>query len=194
MYVIYKILFIFFREINDFQYLLIGSYQNKREVKVPTIYFAQCVLLLLSIYCYWLIPNLVWLFLDINYKLIFFLIFVFPFQTICLFFGFCQVGRPRKSSSGIPRSRGSSRDASPSSRYGGRYAHATSHGGQQQAGQLRASAERTLPKRPLLTENILKQSREAESALADALVSFYLLYCTFGTVEYGALLPCENIK
>ena len=104
------------------------------------------------------------------------------------------MGRPRKSSSGIPRSRGSSRDASPSSRYGGRYAHATSHGGQQQAGQLRASAERTLPKRPLLTENILKQSREAESALADALVSFYLLYCTFGTVEYGALLPCENIN
>ena len=91
---------------------------------------------------------------------------------IFLFFGFCQVGRPRKGSSGIPRSRGSSREASPSSRYGGRYAHATSHGGQQQAGQLRASAERTLPKRPLLTENILKQSREAESALADALVSY----------------------
>ena len=85
------------------------------------------------------------------------------------------MGRPRKSSSGIPRSRGSSREASPSSRYGGRYAqsHATSHGGQQQqAGQLRASAERTLPKRPLLTESVLKQSREAESALADALVSF----------------------
>ena len=108
------------------------------------------------------------------------------------------MGRPRKSSSGIPRSRGSSREASPSSRYGGRYAHVTSHGGQQQAGQLRASAERTLPKRPLLTESVLKQSREAESALADALVSFYLLFCTHlrHTVEYGALhilTPCENI-
>ena len=81
------------------------------------------------------------------------------------------MGRPRKGSSGIPRSRGSSRDASPSSRYG-------SGGGGRYAGQLRASAERTLPKRPLLTESVLKQSREAESALADALVSFYLLFCT----------------
>ena len=95
------------------------------------------------------------------------------------------MGRPRKGSSGIPRSRGSSRDASPSSRYGsgGRYAG-------QHAGQLRASAERTLPKRPLLTESVLKQSREAESALADALVSFYLLFCT--PVEYyGTLYHVE---
>ena len=80
----------------------------------------------------------------------------------------CQVGRPRRSS-GIPRSRGSSREASPSShRYGTSSRYAQS--------QLRASAERTLPKRPLLTENILKQSREAESALADALVSYNIYY------------------
>ena len=103
------------------------------------------------------------------------------------------MGRPRKGSSGIPRSRGSSRDASPSSRYGsgggGRYAG-------QHAGQLRASAERTLPKRPLLTESVLKQSREAESALADALVSFYLLFCTpFGTYSriLWHIIPCGNV-
>ena len=92
----------------------------------------------------------------------------FTSYLITKFLLVCQVGRPRRSS-GIPRSRGSSREASPSShhRYGGRI-----------QSQLRASAERTLPKRPLLTENILKQSREAESALADALVSLYLLYCT----------------
>ena len=102
------------------------------------------------------------------------------------------MGRPRKGSSGIPRSRGSSRDASPSSRYGsgggGRYAG-------QHAGQLRASAERTLPKRPLLTESVLKQSREAESALADALVSFYLLFCTpIGThSRIWHIIPCGNV-
>ena len=75
-----------------------------------------------------------------------------------------QVSGGRRRSSGIPRSRGSSREASPN-RYGMR------------SYNLRASAERTIPKpppasRPHLTENILKQSREAENALADALVSF----------------------
>ena len=74
-----------------------------------------------------------------------------------------QVSGGRRRSSGIPRSRGSSREASPN-RYGMR------------SYNLRASAERTIPKpppasRPHLTENILKQSREAENALADALVS-----------------------
>ena len=82
------------------------------------------------------------------------------------------MGVGRRRSSGIPRSRGSSRETSPSRVYGLRYNLSA-----------RASAERQIPTsttpkqslttlRPHMTENILKQSREAESALADALVSF----------------------
>jgi CLIP-associating protein 1/2 len=75
-----------------------------------------------------------------------------------------QVGAPRiRRTSGIPRSRGSSRETSPCRPFGMRL------------NVSRASAERMLPKqpsvRPHITEHILKQSREAESALADALVS-----------------------
>ena len=39
------------------------------------------------------------------------------------------------------------------------------------------SADRPGPKRPLMTESILRQSREAESALADALVSLLKQIC-----------------
>ena len=68
---------------------------------------------------------------------------------------------PRRRPSGIPRSRGSSREPSPSRSYGLRY-------------NLRTTPP-VAPSsvRPHLTENILKQSREAESALADALVSLF---------------------
>ena len=67
---------------------------------------------------------------------------------------------PRRRPTGIPRSRGSSREPSPSRSYGLRY-------------NLRTPpAAPTV--RPHLTENILKQSREAESALADALVSLFV--------------------
>lgn len=69
-------------------------------------------------------------------------------------------GAGRYRPSGIPRSRGSSREASPSRAYGLRY-------------NLRASVER--PKAQL-TEKILRQSREAENALADALVSFAFVH------------------
>ena len=68
-----------------------------------------------------------------------------------------------RRTSGIPRSRGSSREGSPS-----RLSNPLRY--------YRSSAERTLPKKPTtphLTENILKQSREAENALADALVSYF---------------------
>ena len=68
---------------------------------------------------------------------------------------------PRRRPSGIPRSRGSSREPSPSRSYGLRY-------------NLRTTPPVAPPSvRPHLTENILKQSREAESALADALVSLF---------------------
>ena len=70
---------------------------------------------------------------------------------------------PRRRPSGIPRSRGSSREPSPSRSYGLRY-------------NLRTTPPVAPPSvRPHLTENILKQSREAESALADALVSLFFL-------------------
>ena len=76
---------------------------------------------------------------------------------------------PRRRPSGIPRSRGSSREPSPSRSYGLRYNLRTTPPVAPSSGV-----------RPHLTENILKQSREAESALADALVSFYF----FGSKEY----------
>ena len=70
-----------------------------------------------------------------------------------------QVGRVNtRRKSGIPRSTGTSREASPS-RYGAARGVRAAHG--------RPGA------RPLLTEQILRQSQEAESALADALVSLY---------------------
>ena len=70
-----------------------------------------------------------------------------------------QVGRVNtRRKSGIPRSTGTSREASPS-RYGAARGVRAAHG--------RPGA------RPLLTEQILRQSQEAESALADALVSPY---------------------
>ena len=74
-----------------------------------------------------------------------------------------QVGRVNtRRKSGIPRSTGTSREASPS-RYGAARGVRTAHG--------RPGA------RPLLTEQILRQSQEAESALADALVSLYDSSC-----------------
>ena len=81
---------------------------------------------------------------------------------------------PRRRPSGIPRSRGSSREPSPSRSYGLRY-------------NLRTTPP-VAPSsvRPHLTENILKQSREAESALADALVSLF-----FWSKEIG-LFPSKK--
>ena len=74
-----------------------------------------------------------------------------------------QVGRVNtRRKSGIPRSTGTSREASPS-RYGAARGVRAAHG--------RPGA------RPLLTEQILRQSQEAESALADALVSLYDSSC-----------------
>jgi len=79
------------------------------------------------------------------------------------------VGRASaRKRSGIPRSTGTSREASPS-RYGltpGRGARGVG------VGSARP------PIKPLMTEKILRQSREAESALADALVSLNTLNTT----------------
>ena len=72
-----------------------------------------------------------------------------------------KVGRRR---SGIPRSTTSSREPSPH-RFGG--------GAQTPTMNARGGVDRrgSTPKRPLMTEHILRQSREAETALEDALVS-----------------------
>ena len=77
-----------------------------------------------------------------------------------------KVGRvgPRKRS-GIPRSTGTSREPSPS-----RYGVTPPSRGLVSRGVSRGNA------RPLMTEQILRQSREAESALADALVSVLLTF------------------
>ena len=73
--------------------------------------------------------------------------------------------RTRRTSSGIPRSTGPSRETSPN-RYSGGY-------GQRRmgAGTRSGITPDRPPKRPQITERILKQSQEAETALADALVS-----------------------
>ena len=78
-----------------------------------------------------------------------------------------KVGRvgPRKRS-GIPRSTGTSREPSPS-----RYGVTPPSRGLVSRGVSRGNV------RPLMTEQILRQSREAESALADALVSDPLDFC-----------------
>ena len=76
--------------------------------------------------------------------------------------------RSRRTSSGIPKSTGPSRETSPN-RYGGGY-------GQRRIGASRSGVTPDRPpKRPQITEKILKQSIEAETALAEALVSFLLL-------------------
>ena len=78
-----------------------------------------------------------------------------------------KVGRvgPRKRS-GIPRSTGTSREPSPS-RYGVT---------PPSRGLVSRGVSRSGNARPLMTEQILRQSREAESALADALVSVLLTF------------------
>lgn len=64
--------------------------------------------------------------------------------------------RPRRGSSGIPRSTDTSRESSPS-----RYRHYRSGG--------RPPIQPSLSRPPVMAQKILQQSREAESALADAL-------------------------
>ena len=78
----------------------------------------------------------------------------------------------RRRSSGIPRSTQSSRDSSPSR--GGyvpppKYNRYVGRGGS--VDRPVGAAHHRPPVQPLETERMLRQSREAESALADALVS-----------------------
>ncbi|XP_071744942.1 CLIP-associating protein 1-B isoform X12 [Lepeophtheirus salmonis] len=76
---------------------------------------------------------------------------------------------PIRRRSGIPRSTGPSREASPN-RFGSSPSPAKFRSGKA-AISLAASVERP-PKRPLMTEKILRQSRDAESALANALKNY----------------------
>ena len=94
----------------------------------------------------------------------------------------------RRRSSGIPRSTNSSRDASPSrvkSNYGPSYYNRRPSGG----GVAPGSGGKP-PKRPVMTESILRQSREAESALADALVSskFCLAWHSNQNLEFSIII------
>ena len=84
-----------------------------------------------------------------------------------------QVGRvgPRKRS-GIPRSTGTSREPSPS-RYSVTGATPPTRGLATRGATAPGARSHV---RPTMTEQILRQSREAESALADALVSHVLLF------------------
>eukprot|EP00096_Caligus_rogercresseyi_P004598 TRINITY_DN1894_c0_g1_i8.p1 TRINITY_DN1894_c0_g1~~TRINITY_DN1894_c0_g1_i8.p1 ORF type:complete len:1296 (-),score=334.58 TRINITY_DN1894_c0_g1_i8:1093-4980(-) len=75
---------------------------------------------------------------------------------------------PIRRRSGIPRSTGPSREASPN-RFGSPSPAKFRSG--KAAISLAASVERP-PKRPLLTEKILRQSRDAESAFANALKNY----------------------
>ena len=79
----------------------------------------------------------------------------------------------RRRSSGIPRSTQSSRDSSPS-RAGyvpPKYNRYVGRGGSVDRPFGPSSSSSRPPVQPLETERMLRQSREAESALADALVS-----------------------
>lgn len=78
--------------------------------------------------------------------------------------------RPRRLSSGIPRSTAGSREAS----------RETSPTRDSSLGRFRSrgASDRPPPSpasRPVMAQKILQQSREAESALADALVSFFVM-------------------
>ena len=90
-----------------------------------------------------------------------------------------QVGRvgPRKRS-GIPRSTGTSREPSPS-RYSVTGATPPARGLATRGATAPGARSHV---RPTMTEQILRQSREAESALADALVShvlfLFLVFCS----------------
>ena len=83
-----------------------------------------------------------------------------------------QVGRSAaRRRSGIPRSTGTSREPSPQ-RYGATPLRSSVAAPSPRPAQTAARP----PIKPLLTEKILRQSQEAESALADALVSAPPIY------------------
>ena len=91
--------------------------------------------------------------------------------------------RSRRTSSGIPRSTGPSRETSPN-RYSGGY-------GQRRIGTGRSGITPDRPpKRPQMTEKILKQSLEAETALAEALVRILHIK---GSIIFGFLPPKESM-
>ncbi|GFG38732.1 hypothetical protein Cfor_02767, partial [Coptotermes formosanus] len=87
--------------------------------------------------------------------------------------GVSTVGRPRRLSSGIPRSTGTSREASRETspnRFGMTGIHDRSFGSKLRGRSVHSTSIERPPQRPVMAQKILQQSREAESALADALV------------------------
>lgn len=94
--------------------------------------------------------------------------------------GVSTVGRPRRLSSGIPRSTGTSREASRETspnRFGMTGIHDRSFGSKLRGRSAHSASVERPPQRPVMAQKILQQSREAESALADAL--------SFDTVDSG---------
>ncbi|PSN38728.1 hypothetical protein C0J52_15356 [Blattella germanica] len=82
------------------------------------------------------------------------------------------IGRPRRLSSGIPRSTGTSREASRETspnRFGMTGIHDRSFGSKLRGRPVHSMSTERPPQRPVMAQKILQQSREAESALADAL-------------------------
>ncbi|KAJ9581531.1 hypothetical protein L9F63_023287, partial [Diploptera punctata] len=87
---------------------------------------------------------------------------------------YSAASRQRRLSSGIPRSTGTSREASRETspnRYGLTGIHDRSFGSKLRNRPVHSLSTERPPQRPVMAQKILQQSLEAESALADALVS-----------------------
>ncbi|XP_023711938.1 CLIP-associating protein 2 isoform X7 [Cryptotermes secundus] len=101
--------------------------------------------------------------------------------------GVHTVGRPRRLSSGIPRSTGTSREASRETspnRFGLTGIHDRSFGCKLRGRPGHNMSTERPPQRPVMAQKILQQSREAESALADA-----LSFDTIDTGDFGRNVP-----
>ncbi|KDR12058.1 CLIP-associating protein 1 [Zootermopsis nevadensis] len=101
--------------------------------------------------------------------------------------GVHSVGRPRRLSSGIPRSTGASRDGSRETspnRFGMTGIHDRSFGSKLWGRPVHSMSSERPPQRPVMAQKILQQSREAESALADA-----LSFDTMDSGDFGRNIP-----
>ncbi|XP_069703536.1 CLIP-associating protein 1 isoform X4 [Periplaneta americana] len=97
------------------------------------------------------------------------------------------IGRPRRLSSGIPRSTGTSREASRETspnRFGLTGIHDRSFGSKLRGRPGHSMSTERPPQRPVMAQKILQQSREAESALADA-----LSFDTMDSGDFGRGIP-----
>jgi len=101
--------------------------------------------------------------------------------------GVSSVGRPRRLSSGIPRSTGTSREASRETspnRFSMTGIHDRSFGSKLRGRSVHSAPIERPPQRPVMAQKILQQSREAESALADALG-----FDTVDSGDFGHTIP-----